>query len=115
MQGLNLEKVYLEQQWTMLRGRLSDAHQQLLTELEASWDEQQATLDAQRQVLASLSPPTIARPELREYQQQRAEFRQQIFATALAQWERRRPYKRALTALENYDRKLADLIRLMPE
>ncbi len=115
MQGLHLEKVYLEQQWTLLRERLGNAQQHLLVELEAGWREQQATLDAQRQWLESLIPSVIARPDLLSYQQERAEFRRQLFDDTLAQWERRRPYKRALAALDNYDRNLIDLIRLMPE
>jgi hypothetical protein len=110
---LNLAQTTLADVWPDFAAGLDTAHARLQQELEDCWRDAQKTLDSQ---LRQLQDMTWKAPsELLAYQAERAKAARLLLREPLNQWEQRRPYKRAMLALDSYDRSLEELVRTLPE
>lgn len=79
-------------------------------------------LDECRRSIASLVDLHRTAPEidgewrsLEEYRRRRHEVVERLFLTQLAEWERRRPFRRAIEAIDAYEREIAEIVRSLPE
>lgn len=115
MQELNLGQQALEEHWTRFSERLNAINSRLAQELESCWRDVSAILDRQLKQLNGVGPATLVTADLDAFQRERAEAARELLIEPMAQWERRRPYKRAMLAIDSYDRSLAELIRSLPE
>lgn len=115
MQELNLGQHSLEEHWTRFSERLGFINSRLAQELEGCWRDVGAILDKQMGQLHSVGPVTIIPLGLDTFQQERADSARVLLIEPLAEWERKRPYKRAMLAIDRYDRSLAELVRSLPE
>ncbi len=102
------------EEWSRLLERLAFSNDRLLQELESSWRDLQTVLQSQIDQLQSFSLPDTNQPTIDEFQKTRQQAGRNILTGPLSRWERRRPYRRALKAVENYDRSLEDLIKSLP-
>jgi len=102
-------------QWSKLLVRLESANDRLMTDLESCWRDLQSALEGQIEKLNATAPAALEAPGLEAFQKARAEAGRSLLHEPLAQWERCRPYKRAMMALESYDRSLEELVRSLPE
>jgi hypothetical protein len=109
---LNLAQTTLADVWPEFTTRLATTHARLQQELESCWRDMESIIaDQQRQ---TQSVETMTAAELPELRTARAEAARVLFSEPLAQWERRRPYQRALLAFESYDHALVELARTLP-
>jgi hypothetical protein len=104
----------LAEVWPRFSERLSAVNDRLMDEQESCWRDLQSLLDGQLQQLETASQTTLEQPGLAAFQTARAEAARLLLSEPLAQWERWRPYKRAMLALESYDRHLEELARSLP-
>lgn len=105
----------LTEHWAEFSDRFTSINNRLVAELEGCWRDLQRILETQIEHLKTASPDAPDRPGLIPFQDARAEAAKQLLIEPFAKWERRRPYKRAMLAIENYERSLDDLIRSLPE
>ncbi len=105
----------LAKQWSKLTERLDSANDRLMAEMEGCWRDLQSLLESQTANLNATVPATLEAEGLEAFRKARAEAARGLLAEPLAQWERRRPYKRAMMAIESYDRSLEELARSLPE
>jgi GTPase SAR1 family protein len=101
--------------WSKFVERLGSCNDRLMSELESCWRDLQSLLESQLHQREALSIPTLEQPNLHTFQTARSEVSQKLLHEPVSQWERRRPYQRALMAIETYDRSLEDLVRALPE
>lgn len=117
METLKLTKIdaTLPEQWARFSANLNSLDERLMRELEVCWQDLQGILENQLEQLRTTSPDSINQPSLKVFRVARAEAGRALLTEPLLQWERRRPYKRAMLALDAYDRGLKELIRSLPE
>lgn len=101
--------------WLRFGERLRSVVDRLLTELEGCWQDVQRLLEEQARSAQSFSMPAFDSPDLRAVQAARADRARTLLHEPISQWERRQPMRRALMALEIYDRSVGDVIRTLPE
>lgn len=111
---LNLARTTLAEVWPGLAERLDLAHKRLQQELESCWGDVLVVLDAQADHLQRFAQAATA-ADVEGLRAAREQAAQQLLHEPLAQWERRRPYQRALLLFESYDHTLAELARALPE
>ncbi len=105
----------LEEQWSKLLARLGPLNKLLTSELENCCRDLQGMLDGQLELLKAAAPTALEEINLNAFRNVRAEAAHALLVEQLSQWERRRPYRRAMMALENYDRNLEELVRSLHE
>lgn len=86
----------------------------LIRELEDCWGDLSLILETQLRQIEAMSPNELQSPLLENFQRAREQLSQKVLREPLFQWDRKQLYKRALMALERYDRSLADLARTLP-
>jgi len=101
--------------WAEFVERLGGLNDRLLSELESCWQDVQSLLHDQLRLCEALSAPTLEPPDLHTVQVARANLAQKLLHEPFSQWERRRPDRRVLMAIEAYDRRVEDAIRALPE
>ncbi|MBI2877421.1 MAG: hypothetical protein HYY20_11115 [Candidatus Tectomicrobia bacterium] len=95
--------------------RLGSCSDRLIAELEDCWRDQRAILESQLRQLGVTSITTPEGQDLGTFQKERGEIARTLLLEPLTRWERRRPYERALVAIETYDRSLEKLVSALPE
>jgi len=105
----------LAEQWDRFFERLDYYNARLIAELESCWRDQQAIIKGQLHRLDVILPGSLTQPDLHTFRTARDEAGQKLLIEPISQWERKRPYKRALMSIENYDRSLEELARALPE
>ena len=105
----------LSEHWDRFTERLTALNERLLRELVSCWRDMQTILTTQVEAAEAVEQLALVATSLADYQKARAAESQQLLFDPLVQWERRRPYKRAMMALESYDRGLEELIKSLPE
>lgn len=98
-----------------LLSRLKPLNEILTAELESCWRDLQNLLSGQIELLKAAAQPEMPETSLAVFRTARAEAGRKLLIEPMSQWERRRPYRRALAALESYDRSLEELILSLPE
>lgn len=84
-----------------------------MADLESCWRDLRTIFEAFQREAMSLP---IAEPlTLGALKTARVEAGHVYLLTLISQWERKRPYERALMAIEHYDRGLEELVRTLPE
>lgn len=101
--------------WGEFVDRFSLLHDRLLDDLDACWNDLQGLLDQQASRTESALQRLGAIDGLAAYHTGRTVLAQLVLFDPIAQWERRRPVKRATQAVEAFDRGLEDLARIFPE
>lgn len=103
------------QSWIKIVDRLSSLNGRLMAELEGCWRDLKNIFDDQAFQREVTSLP-IAEPfTLGVLKAARLEAGRVYLLTLVSQWERKRPYQRALMAIEQYDRELEELVRTLPD
>lgn len=119
VEGVNTYKPILRssfaEPWTKFVDRLGLLDSRLTAEWESCWQDLQTILEGQAFQREAISLPTLEPPALQAVQTARMEVGQVFLLNPTSQWERQRPYQRALMALEQYDRNLKELVRTLPE
>jgi hypothetical protein len=98
--------------WSRFCELLRFSSDRLVGELSSCWHDQRAILHQ----LATGAPFSAAEaPSLPQYRQERAAQFNSLFLEPYADLQRKSPYKRALAALETFDRGRAELLKTLPE
>lgn len=106
-------KCIFAQSWIKIVDRLSSLDSHLMADLESCWRDLRTIFEAFQREAMSLP---IAEPlTLGALKTARVEAGHVYLLTLISQWERKRPYERALMAIEHYDRGLEELVRTLPE
>ncbi|MFN0088153.1 MAG: AAA family ATPase [Blastocatellia bacterium] len=105
----------LEDLWSRLLVRLDSSNERLIADLESCWRDLQGILESQIKQLNATAPAALEAAGLDAFRKAREEAGRALLDEPYTQWERRRPYRRAMIALESYDRGLEELIRALPE
>ncbi len=87
----------------------------LIGGLEEAWRDLTSIIESQTKSLDSTPVPPVARWDLNLFRAARQDLSTRLFSEPEVLWDRRRPYKRALSVVENYETGLADLVRSAPE
>jgi len=101
--------------WIRVFERLGLFNDRLTTELESCWRDLQSILESQLGRPKDESSLIPDQPNLRLFHTVRGEAGRNLLHEPASQWERRRPFRRALMAMEMYDRSLEELVRALPE
>ncbi|MEP7271922.1 MAG: hypothetical protein ABI882_10500, partial [Acidobacteriota bacterium] len=117
MQTLNLNPIepQLPEQWARFSERAGESNDRLLGELESCWSDIHAILKGQIEEHSAISPAMLALPDLDAFRRERADAARRLLIEPASQWERQRPYQRALLGIEEYDRSLSELVESLPE
>ena len=102
------------EQWLKLSGRLKTLNEGAVAELEACWKDLHANLESQQLQVVRLVDLSLSDLNLETFRIQRLEMATSLLGDSVQHWGRRRPYRRALMAVEAYDRGIEDLIRSLP-
>ncbi|HKX26867.1 MAG TPA: ATP-binding protein [Blastocatellia bacterium] len=109
-------KASLPEHWVRLSQRFGTLNYRLLRELDSYWGDLQSILEDQ---FEQLRLPTISVSMnpigLDAFRRLRAKAVRRLLIDPLKQWERCRPYRRAMLAIESYDRGLEELGKSLPE
>lgn len=105
----------LAEQWAQFSVGFASVGNRLTRELEECFQDLRGILEGQTEQLAAMPAELLDRPELSRFHEIRAENAGRLLVEPVARWERRRPYKRAMLAIESYERSLQELIRSLPE
>ncbi len=98
--------------WNRFSDLLQKFDQDLVIELENCYkDIEKVTQLQTNQNIPDLKLQTIS---LREFLIVYEEIKQNIFISIITEWEKKRPYKRALISIESYDRKAQELLSSLP-
>lgn len=100
------------QPWSAFSQRLDELNRRLVAELETCWQDLQAILENPVDQPGEAS--ALAPSDLQSYQMVREQAGHKLLDERFALWERKRPYKRALMAIEGYDQRLDELINSLP-
>ncbi len=103
------------QSWIKIVDRLSSLDSRLVTELEACWRDLRTIFENQAFQREAISLPTAEPLTLGALKAARMEAGHVYLLPLISQWEYKRPYERALMAIEQYDRDLEELVRTLPE
>ncbi len=101
--------------WARVLERLGLSNDRLFAELEASWRDLETILDGHLDQVNRLAAEKTSPEELDQFQRARQQLASTLLIEPVRQWDRTRPYKGALRAIETYDRSLDDLINSLPE
>ena len=103
------------QSWIKIVDRLSSIDTRLMAELEGCWRDLKTIFENQAFQREAMSLPTAEPLTVGALKTARMEAGHVYLLTLTSQWERKRPYQRALMAIEQYDRDLEELVRTLPE
>jgi uncharacterized protein YukE len=105
----------LEGQWRKAVDRFQTCYDQLISELDGCWRDQQTLLEALLRRLDEAPSPAHRERGLLDFHAERSALAEKLLHQPISQWERRRSSWRALKAVEAYQRSLEDLVKLLPE
>ncbi|MBX7222810.1 MAG: ATP-binding protein [Blastocatellia bacterium] len=105
----------LKEAWRIFNERLGVLNHRLTRDLEECRSDLAGLLAGQMEKLENILSNLPTSPNLLAFQMLRTKAANQSLKEPLAQWEQRRPYKRALLAFEAFDRNLEELVRSLPE
>lgn len=98
--------------WNRFTDLLQKFNKDLVIELEYCYRDIEKIIKLQiSQELPNLSQET---PSLEQFLDIYQETKQNFFINIIAEWEKKRPYKRALIAVESYEKKIQELINSLP-
>lgn len=98
--------------WNRFTDLLQKFNKDLVIELEYCYKDIEKIINLQiNQELPNLS---LEMPNLEQFLDIYQETKQNFFINIIAEWEKKRPYKRALIAVESYDKKIHELINSLP-
>lgn len=98
--------------WNRFTDLLQKFNKDLVIELESCYKDIEKIINLQiNQDLPNIS---LEIPSLEEFLDIYQETKQNFFINIIAEWEKKRPYKRALIAVESYDKKIQELISSLP-
>jgi hypothetical protein len=100
--------------WEALTRRLRSHNESLHSELTYNWHQLQSILDAQRGAAARLPASESHPANLNSFRTVRAEACRILLREPVEEMHRRRPYRRALMAIETYRQSLEGLILSLP-
>ncbi|MEP7341670.1 MAG: ATP-binding protein [Acidobacteriota bacterium] len=112
---LNPNEPQLPEQWARFSERAGEINDRLLRELESCWRDIHMILKGQIEVHSAIIPSTLTLTDLDAFRGARADAARRLLIESATQWERRRPYQRALLGIEGYDRGLSELVESLPE
>jgi len=98
--------------WSRFVELLEKFDQELVTELENCYKDAEKIIQLQNnQNIPELKLQTV---NLEGFLVLYTELKQNLFTNIVAEWEKKRPYKRALISIESYDRKIQELLSSLP-
>jgi hypothetical protein len=103
------------EQIDVIAERVQRLDQILIADFEGADGDMRSLIESQRGKLSAVHSDSAIPCDIDAYRQSRRNLSQHLFAAEDAQWERRRPYRRALAALETYQAGLTDLVSTVPE
>ena len=100
--------------WAEFVERLGPHNERLITELTDNWHILQAILEGQLGARAKISVPDLQPSDLGSFRKVRCQASRMLLHEPAGEVQRRRPYRRALMAVETYKESLESLIRSLP-
>ena len=99
--------------WTSFLGRLNEISGRLLYDLESCWKDLESIFEESLDRIENALPSEVA--GLDQHARVRERAGAELLQKTISQWERSRPLKRALMAIETYDQRVEELTGSLPE
>ncbi len=109
-----LPKIPLVAEWKSMLATLDFGKAQLIGEFRACLKEVEQIHEAHLKVLESFKPEELEFTTLELLEKTVARVSRKVVEEHYEQWEQRKPFKRAMKAVETYERRLEDAARSMP-